>query len=63
MITPKQRKRYRLYQIIKHHFRYEATNHTVMVPYDLDMDTLPTKVTQALNELKKLKYSLQTEIQ
>lgn len=63
MTTPKQRKRYRLHQIIKHHFRYKATNHTVMVPYDLHIDKLPSKVAKALNELKKLNYSLQTEIQ
>lgn len=55
----KQRKRYRLHQIIKHHFKYEAQNHTVMVPYGFTVENYEAKVVRALERLQKLNYSLQ----
>ncbi|XKX06720.1 hypothetical protein R8G61_05205 [Tenacibaculum maritimum] len=59
----KQRKCYRLHQIIKHHFRYESQNYTIMVPYDFAVENYDEKVGRALKQLQDLKYSLQIEIQ
>lgn len=40
MTTAKQRKRYRLHQKIKNHFKYDAQGHTVYVPYDFAKKTI-----------------------
>lgn len=63
MSTAKQRKRYRLHQKIKKHFKYNAHQHTIYVPCDFKEKEYPEKTLRALGELLKLNYSLQTEIQ
>ncbi len=63
MTTKKQRKRYRLHQIIKHIFRYNPYEYTVFVPIGFEWEDYSKKVQKALRELLKLSYSIQTEIQ
>ena len=52
-------KRYRLHQIIKHHFKYNARERKVYVPNSFSKKEAPKQLNNAMEHLNKLNYSLQ----